>query len=73
VAIMSYHGQMNFGLLGDYDALPDIDMIGESIRSELGVLLTRAAAVSASAAHSNGHGNGGVATPDEGARDPATL
>ena len=25
IAIMSYNGQMNFGLLGDYDALPDID------------------------------------------------
>ena len=25
VAIMSYNGRMNFGLLGDYDALPDID------------------------------------------------
>ena len=24
IAIMSYNGQMNFGLLGDYDALPDI-------------------------------------------------
>ncbi len=42
---MSYNGQMNFGLLGDYDALPDIDAIGESIRSELASLLARAAAV----------------------------
>ena len=25
IAIMSYNGQMNFGLLGDFDALPDID------------------------------------------------
>ena len=25
IAIMSYNGRMNFGLLGDYDALPDID------------------------------------------------
>ena len=35
IAIMSYNGQMNFGLLGDFDALPDIDSIGESIAAEL--------------------------------------
>ncbi|MCW2970228.1 MAG: acyltransferase [Solirubrobacterales bacterium] len=35
IAIMSYNGQMNFGLLGDFDALPDIDSIGEDIADEL--------------------------------------
>jgi len=35
IAIMSYNGQMNFGLLGDFDALPDIDSIGENIAAEL--------------------------------------
>ncbi len=35
IAIMSYNGQMNFGLLGDFDALPDIDSIGENIAEEL--------------------------------------
>jgi WS/DGAT/MGAT family acyltransferase len=38
IAIMSYNGRINFGLLGDYDALPDIDLIAEGIeaaRSEL--------------------------------------
>ena len=24
IAIMSYHGGMDFGLLGDYDAMPDL-------------------------------------------------
>ena len=32
IAIMSYNGQMNFGLLGDFDALPDIDTIGDEHR-----------------------------------------
>ncbi len=32
IAIMSYNGQMNFGLLGDFDALPDIDEIGDEHR-----------------------------------------
>jgi WS/DGAT/MGAT family acyltransferase len=39
VAIMSYDGEMNFGLLGDFDALPDIESIGESIASELATLV----------------------------------
>jgi diacylglycerol O-acyltransferase len=28
VAIMSYNGGMDFGLLGDYDAMPDLDALG---------------------------------------------
>ena len=39
VAIMSYAGEMNFGLLGDFDALPDIESIGESIAEELAMLV----------------------------------
>jgi diacylglycerol O-acyltransferase / wax synthase len=42
IAIMSYNGQMNFGLLGDFDALPDIDAIGESIAEELATLVSLA-------------------------------
>jgi diacylglycerol O-acyltransferase len=42
VAIMSYNGQMNFGLLGDFDALPDIESIGASIAAELAGLVALA-------------------------------
>jgi diacylglycerol O-acyltransferase len=42
IAIMSYNGQMNFGLLGDFDALADIDSIGESIAKELAQLVSLA-------------------------------
>jgi WS/DGAT/MGAT family acyltransferase len=42
IAIMSYNGQMNFGLLGDFDALPDIDAIGENIAEELATLVSLA-------------------------------
>jgi WS/DGAT/MGAT family acyltransferase len=35
IAIMSYNGQMNFGLLGDYDALPDMDAIAAWIQESL--------------------------------------
>jgi hypothetical protein len=39
IAIMSYNGQMNFGLLGDFDALPDLDSISERIAEELDTLV----------------------------------
>jgi WS/DGAT/MGAT family acyltransferase len=42
VAIMSYNGAINFGLLGDLDALPDIDLVAESIASELATLVALA-------------------------------
>ena len=42
IAIMSYNGQMNFGLLGDFDALPDIDTIAENISAELQTLIALA-------------------------------
>jgi WS/DGAT/MGAT family acyltransferase len=42
IAIMSYNGRMNFGLLGDYDALPDIGVIAEGIEEALAELMTLA-------------------------------
>ncbi len=42
IAIMSYNGQMNFGLLGDYDALGDVDQLGETIAGELATLVALA-------------------------------
>ena len=32
IAVMSYNGHLGFGLLGDYDALPDLDAIGEDLK-----------------------------------------
>jgi diacylglycerol O-acyltransferase len=42
IAIMSYNGQMNFGLIGDYDAMPDLETFGESISACLAELVTAA-------------------------------
>ena len=42
VAIMSYSGNMDYGLLGDYDALPDIDLIADGIDASLAELLVAA-------------------------------
>ena len=39
IAIMSYNGTVNFGLLGDLDALPDIEAISDGIARHLEVLL----------------------------------
>jgi hypothetical protein len=39
---MSYNGGMNFGLLADYDALPDVDRIAEGIEASLAELVTLA-------------------------------
>jgi diacylglycerol O-acyltransferase len=49
IAIMSYNGQMNFGLLGDYDAMPDLDEFGEAIESSLAELVSLAARAERSA------------------------
>ena len=32
---MSYNGRVGFGLIGDYDAIADIDVVGEGIGSSL--------------------------------------
>jgi WS/DGAT/MGAT family acyltransferase len=42
IAIMSYNGGLDYGLLGDYDALPDIDLIAEGIEEALAELLVAA-------------------------------
>jgi diacylglycerol O-acyltransferase / wax synthase len=42
VAIMSYNGSMDFGLLGDYDAMHDLEAFGEMVDDSLGELLTAA-------------------------------
>ena len=36
LAIMSYDGRLNFGLLGDYDAVPDIDVISGALEVTVG-------------------------------------
>jgi WS/DGAT/MGAT family acyltransferase len=46
IAIMSYNGAIDYGLLGDYDALPDIEVIGQGIDHALNELLAAARAQS---------------------------
>jgi len=45
IAVMSYDGHLGFGLLGDYDALPELDAIALDLKWAIGAL-SRAAGVS---------------------------
>ena len=38
IAIMSYDGRLGFGLLGDYDALPDLDDIARDLERSIAEL-----------------------------------
>jgi diacylglycerol O-acyltransferase / wax synthase len=38
VGIMSYNGQINFGLIGDYDAIPDLDRLAGDLHKALAEL-----------------------------------
>jgi hypothetical protein len=42
IAIMSYNGHVNFGLLADYDAMPDVEDIAEGIEDSIKELLEAA-------------------------------
>jgi diacylglycerol O-acyltransferase len=42
IAVMSYNGKMNFGLLGDFDAMPDMRIFAESLTESLDELRTAA-------------------------------
>ena len=35
IAIMSYDGQLNFGLNADYDALPDLEVLADELRAAI--------------------------------------
>jgi WS/DGAT/MGAT family acyltransferase len=59
VAIMSYNGHMNFGLLGDYDAMPDIDVVADGIEAALGELVERARRERGEEAGAAGNGRAG--------------
>ncbi len=58
IAIMSYNGAIDFGLLGDYDALPDIETIADGIEDGLAQLRAAARAKEARAAGARAGGNG---------------
>ena len=68
IGIMSYDGQVNFGLIGDYDGLPDLADLAEDLETSIGELIKAAGGrpglfrrfvprAGAEAAERNGHGD----------------
>jgi diacylglycerol O-acyltransferase / wax synthase len=47
IAIMSYNGRIDFGLLADYDAIDDVELIAEGISRSLAELEEAASAAAA--------------------------
>jgi diacylglycerol O-acyltransferase / wax synthase len=54
IAIMSYNGKVDFGLLADYDAMPDLADFGGMLEDALAELLARARKDAKAATRSNG-------------------
>jgi hypothetical protein len=48
VAILSYDGEVNFGITGDYDHAPDVDVMAEGIGAGMDELLAAAGTTSSS-------------------------
>jgi diacylglycerol O-acyltransferase / wax synthase len=54
IAIMSYDGQLNFGLNADYDALGDVELLAQDLTDAIAELLQAAATVTPRDGASNG-------------------
>ena len=71
IAIMSYDGRLEYGLLGDYDQLPDIDVVAEGIEASLEELLVAAAGKRSGTA--NGGKAGGGSEPTRANGGPVSI
>jgi diacylglycerol O-acyltransferase len=72
IAIMSYNGAIDFGLLGDYDALPDIDTFADGIEDGIAQLKAAARAKEARTASARVGGDGAGSSRGPRRRRPAT-
>jgi WS/DGAT/MGAT family acyltransferase len=70
IAIMSYNGKVDFGLLADYDAMPDLEQFGEMLEEALAELLAAARSHSKATARANGDKKGARA-PGPKTRQPS--
>lgn len=57
IAVMSYNGEFGFGLLADYDALPDVGVVAEGLEKSIAELLQEA---EAARARTEGNGKKGA-------------
>ena len=65
IAIMSYNGKVDFGLLADYDAMPDLDAFAGHLEESLAELLAAARKAGKASARSNGSKKDGGARNGE--------
>jgi len=70
VAVMSYDGRLGFGLLGDYDALADLDTLADMLRTSIAAL-SDGASVPRRAARGRGATRAAAAKPTTAPRRPA--
>ncbi len=54
IAIMSYHGALNFGLVADYDILPDVDALAGDLADAVEELATAAGVAPSGGSKTNG-------------------
>jgi diacylglycerol O-acyltransferase / wax synthase len=66
IAIMSYDGQLNFGLVADFDALADVETLAEEVTSAIDEIV--AAAAQAGPAGPDGVGRGRPSAAPRGVR-----
>jgi WS/DGAT/MGAT family acyltransferase len=67
IAVMSYDGHLGFGMLGDYDALPELEAIAQDVRRAIGSL-ARAAGVPARRSRARGSRNSSPVSAASAAR-----
>jgi diacylglycerol O-acyltransferase / wax synthase len=72
IAIMSYNGKVDFGLLADYDAMPDLEELAEMLEESLAELLEAARTHAKAAARSNGSTSSGSRPAQGDPRAPST-
>jgi len=60
IAIMSYNGKVDFGLLADYDAMPDVDAFATHLEESLAELVAAARSAGKASARSNGRKQDGT-------------
>jgi diacylglycerol O-acyltransferase / wax synthase len=72
IAIMSYNGKVDFGLLADYDAMPDLEEFAEMLEESLAELLEAARTRAKAAARSNGSASNPARPAPGGPHAPST-
>ena len=72
IAIMSYNGKVDFGLLGDYDAMPDLEEFGGMLEDTLAELLKEARKRTKATAKATAKSNGVKKSGSDGRRAPST-